>query len=202
MPFPRKLLDEGEDVVLDLHPHWRWFARPVAVLVLAAAALVVVADAPGAVLVLLVLVVAGAALWAGARYVRWATTNFVVTTERVVYRAGVLRRDARELPLALVGEVRSHQTLLGRLLRCGDLVVEPVGGGDVQAVPGLPRPAQVRRVVQREATAARERERDRDREAGARSVPDQLEKLDELRRRGVVTQAEFDAKKAQLLDRM
>ena len=34
------------------------------------------------------------------------------------------------------------------------------------------------------------------------SLPEQLEKLDELRQRGVISQAEFDAKKAQLLDRM
>ena len=34
------------------------------------------------------------------------------------------------------------------------------------------------------------------------SVPEQIEKLDELRQRGVITEAEFDTKKAQLLDRM
>jgi cytochrome c-type biogenesis protein CcmH/NrfG len=34
------------------------------------------------------------------------------------------------------------------------------------------------------------------------TIPEQLEKLDELRKRGVITEAEFTAKKAQLLDRM
>ncbi|MGH9283353.1 MAG: SHOCT domain-containing protein [Acidimicrobiales bacterium] len=34
------------------------------------------------------------------------------------------------------------------------------------------------------------------------SIPEQLEKLDELRQRGIISQAEFDAKKAQLLERM
>jgi Short C-terminal domain len=40
--------------------------------------------------------------------------------------------------------------------------------------------------------------------AGTRalSIPEQIEKLDELRTRGVVSQAEFDAKKQQLLDQM
>jgi len=47
-------------------------------------------------------------------------------------------------------------------------------------------------------------QRDADRMAGRRelSVPEQLEKLDELRQRGVISQSEFDTKKAQLLDRM
>jgi hypothetical protein len=46
--------------------------------------------------------------------------------------------------------------------------------------------------------------RDADRSAGRRelSIPEQIDKLDELRSRGVISQAEFDAKKAQLLDRM
>ena len=34
------------------------------------------------------------------------------------------------------------------------------------------------------------------------SVPEQLEKLSDLRDKGVLTQAEFDAKKAQLLEKM
>ena len=27
MPFSRKLLNEGEDIVLDLHPHWVYFIK-------------------------------------------------------------------------------------------------------------------------------------------------------------------------------
>ena len=40
--------------------------------------------------------------------------------------------------------------------------------------------------------------------AGRRELSplEQLEKLDELRQRGVISQAEFEAKKAQLLDRL
>ncbi|MBV9253609.1 MAG: PH domain-containing protein, partial [Actinobacteria bacterium] len=34
MPFPRKFLNDGEDVVLDLHPHWWYFVKSVATLVL------------------------------------------------------------------------------------------------------------------------------------------------------------------------
>jgi hypothetical protein len=34
------------------------------------------------------------------------------------------------------------------------------------------------------------------------SIPEQIEKLDELRQRGIITQAEFDSKKTQLLDRL
>ena len=36
----------------------------------------------------------------------------------------------------------------------------------------------------------------------AESIPEQIEKLDQLRRQGVLTDAEFEAKKAELLGRM
>ena len=37
MAFPRKLLNDDEDIVLDLHPHWWYFAGPLAALVAAIA---------------------------------------------------------------------------------------------------------------------------------------------------------------------
>jgi hypothetical protein len=47
-------------------------------------------------------------------------------------------------------------------------------------------------------------DRQADRMEGRRELSplEQLEKLDDLRQRGVISQAEFDVKKAQLLDRM
>jgi len=42
----------------------------------------------------------------------------------------------------------------------------------------------------------------RGRTSSGPSVTEQIDQLDDLRRRGVVTQAEFDAKKATLLDRL
>ena len=33
MPFPRKLLNDDEDIVLDLHPHWWFFAPPMFALI-------------------------------------------------------------------------------------------------------------------------------------------------------------------------
>jgi hypothetical protein len=38
--------------------------------------------------------------------------------------------------------------------------------------------------------------------SGALSIPEQIERLDELRRRGVISDEEFGQKKTELLDRM
>ena len=43
MPFPRKLLNDAEDIVLDLHPHWWFFAGPAVALAASLLAVIVVA---------------------------------------------------------------------------------------------------------------------------------------------------------------
>ena len=201
MPFPRKYLNEGEDVVSELHPHWRVFVKPVLlVLVLSAAALLTRN------IRILPLVLAGLAalsfLWLLVRYVKRATTQFVVTTDRIITRSGVIAKRGREMPLERLNDITYHQSLFERLIGAGDLVLESAGERGQEVFADLPRPARVQNVIYREIERAKSR--DADRMAGRRelSVPEQLEKLDELRQRGVLSQAEFDAKKAQLLERM
>ncbi|HET9444296.1 MAG TPA: PH domain-containing protein [Acidimicrobiales bacterium] len=204
MAFPKKLLAEGEEVVLYLHPHWWFYVRPVVVLVLAVAGTVTasVLNSPDWLFLVLLGLVGLALLWVVGRLVRWVTTEFVVTTERLVYRSGVLARRGKEIPLERLNDISFNQTLMERMLGSGDLMIESGGEHGQQHFYDISRPARVQHEIyrQREAAAAR----DHDRMAGRRelSVPEQIEKLDELRQRGVLTQAEFDAKKAQLLDRM
>lgn len=204
MAFPRKLLNEGEDVVLDLRPHWWVFAGPTALTVLALAAAIAVSrifssPIPAYMALALLLV---AALRLLLTYARWASTSFVVTTDRLVTRSGVLSRHSREIPLDRLNDISFHQSLFQRMIGAGDLLVESAGERGQETFASLPRPSQVQNVIYREIE--RSKARDADRLAGRRelSVPEQLEKLDELRRRGVLTQAEFDAKKTQLLERM
>ncbi|HEX9969068.1 MAG TPA: PH domain-containing protein [Acidimicrobiales bacterium] len=204
MPFPRKLLNEGEDVILDLRPHWWVFVKPVLAVVASALAVLLVADnidneipTWAAVAVLL-----ASATWLLVRYLRWVTTNFVVTTDRLIHRTGVLGKSGREIPLERLNDISVNQTFFERIIGAGDLMIESGGERGQQHFTDVRRPFVVQNTIYREIE--REHTRKADRAAAARelSVPEQLEKLDELRQRGVITQAEFDAKKAQLLDRL
>ena len=204
MPFPRKLLNDHEDVILDLRPHW-WFlsGRVVAVVLTIALTIFLAAiDAPGALLVAALVLVLAALVWLLLRFLVWTTTNFVVTTDRLIFRSGVLSKHGREIPLERVNDISFNASLFERMIGAGDLVIESAGERGQQMFTDIPRPMQVQNEVYRQIEAAQQR--DADRMAGRRelSVPEQLEKLDELRQRGVISQSEFDTKKAQLLDRM
>ncbi len=202
MPFPRRLLNEGEDVVLDLHPHWWFFSGPVAAVVAATVAAVAVREVSDELSLVLLAVAGLGLLWVAGRYARWATTNFVVTTDRLVFREGVLGKRGKEIPLERVNDITSNQTVFERIIGAGDLMIESAGERGQQLFDHIAHPERVQNIIHREIEAAQAR--DADRMAGRRELTplEQLEKLEELRHRGVISQAEFEAKKTQLLDRL
>src|SRR5207302_6058442 len=129
MPYPRKLLNDGEDIVLDLHQHWWSFAQPTLAFVAAVALAIAVGprvDNNGVRLALLALMALTVLWWIG-QYVKWATTNFVVTNERLVFRSGVLGKRGREIPLDRLNDISFHQSFFERIIGAGDLMIESAG---------------------------------------------------------------------------
>lgn len=201
MSFPRRLLFEGEEVVLDLRPHWWFFIGPASLLVVALVVLiwVAIADLGDWALLAMAGVVLGALVWFVGRYARWATTNFALTSDRLIYRSGVIAKKGIEIPLERVNTVFSHQSIFERLLRSGDVVIESGGEQGRQSFTDIPHPSEVQNEIYRQIEQNQKRSMTVER---APDVVDQIDRLDDLRKRGVITEAEFQAKKAKLLDQL
>ncbi|MBO0692678.1 MAG: PH domain-containing protein [Acidimicrobiaceae bacterium] len=207
MSFPRKQLRPGEEVVLDVRPQG-WVLVPralLAVVVLAGAVAARVAGVSTVVAWLLVALLAVTLGWLLVGYLRWITTSFVLTTDRLVHRSGILSRNSREIPLDQLSDISYRQSLLERVVAIGDIVLESAGRESAETFTGLPHPARIQREIHRQLELGRMRV------AGAAagspgypgpSIPEQIEQLAELARRGVLTESEFQAKKAELLDRL
>jgi membrane protein YdbS with pleckstrin-like domain len=153
MSFPTKLLAPGEEVYLDSLPNWSLLFWP-AVLTLAVLAgcialSVLWSSAP----TYMAWVLLGCGLVAlghfGLRYLAWRTTSFVVTSQRIVYRTGVLRRTGREIPIGRVQDVTYHQTIVERIVRAGSLSVESAGRHGQDPFPDISRPAEVQSLINR-----------------------------------------------------
>jgi uncharacterized membrane protein YdbT with pleckstrin-like domain len=202
MPFPRKYLNENEEIILDLRPHWFYLAGPALALVAALVLALAVRDRSAWILFPVLALAVVSLLWFLVRYAKWVTTSFVLTSDRLIYRSGVASRQGREIPLERLNDVSFHQSLLQRMLGAGDLLVESGGERGQEQFGSFAHPQDTQNEIHRaiEAAAAR----DADRMAGRRELSplEQLEKLEELRQRGVITQAEFELKKAKLLDRL
>jgi uncharacterized membrane protein YdbT with pleckstrin-like domain len=136
VPYPDKLLADGEEVVAHLHPHAVAAFWPVVrLLSVVGAASFGAAMVPAGglqrsirlaiaavALLLVVLSVAGPLL-------RWRTTHYVITTHRLLHRSGVLTRRGRDIPLSRITDVSFSQTLWERVIRAGTLAVTSAGDG-------------------------------------------------------------------------
>jgi uncharacterized membrane protein YdbT with pleckstrin-like domain len=148
--YPSKLLSEGEDVVLELHPHWKTLVVPVVALLatlgLTGFLLALVDDEIGRYIIggiagLLIIV------FFLVPFLRWRTTLFVITDRRVVVRSGILNRTGRDIPLTRVNDVTFAHNVIERILKCGTLVVESAGERGQIELTDVPRVEHVQRTL-------------------------------------------------------
>lgn len=205
MRYPTKFLTDDETVLVEFHPHWRTLLAVAGWGSLAAtlAAGCWWASArfahPAADVGPLVAAAAGGvwALYAAGKLTVWATTSYVLTTERLIARSGVLSRRGTEIPLEQINTVSFSQRLYERLFGYGDLTIESAAQGKSQ-LADIPHPEafQSRIYAARDArTGARPADG-----SGVADVAGQLERLADLHERGVLTDDEFVAHKRRLLE--
>jgi uncharacterized membrane protein YdbT with pleckstrin-like domain len=228
LAFPERLLSEDEELVYDLRPHWLTLVVPVlitiAVVIGVGAAWVVMPagdlQQPGR-LAVGVLGLAVLLATVVGRVLRWATTHFVLTTERLIFRSGVVAKFGREIPLERINDVTFSQSLFERMIGAGDLLLESAGEHGQSRFSNIRDPEAVQLEIYRQMEA-----NDRRRAGYATTQPhppaadrtptpptpsrthrppaplDDLERLADLRDRGAVTEEEFQRMKRELLDRM
>jgi len=154
MGYPRRLLNDGEDVVFDLRPHWKAVAgatllAPVIVgLASFGVARVPEGSAQTPARVALVTVAVGLFIaFCVVPWAKWLSTHFVVTTRRVIMRAGVLGRSGRDIPLFRINDVTFEHSFFERLLGAGSLIVESAGERGQVTLGDIPHPEDVQREV-------------------------------------------------------
>ncbi|SHG48256.1 PH domain-containing protein [Streptoalloteichus hindustanus] len=156
MAYPDSLLSDGELVVVHKHPHWKTLVAPVlAFLLLVGAGLYLaglVSDLSWHVAGWIGLGALGGLLvvWLSlVPLVRWRTTHFVVTTQRVMYREGVLSRSGIDIPMSRINSVRFQHGLIDRVFGCGTLVIESASDEPIE-FDDIPHVEQVHSLLYRE----------------------------------------------------
>jgi uncharacterized membrane protein YdbT with pleckstrin-like domain len=220
MPYPRRLLNEGEDLALDLRPHWWYFANHIFTGVPLFVLFILIfsglhGDVRGYSLWVWLVLGLAWGVWLGVKYLQWNFTHFVVTSDRVVFRTGVLGKRGVEIPLDRINNINFSQNLWERVIGAGDLAIESAGRDGQSVFSDVRHPDGVQQEIYRQADARDQRRRGPVTApapapapapaAASRvdaSIPQQLEELAGLRDRGIITPEEFETKKAQLLERM
>lgn len=203
MAYPRKLLTEGEVVVREFRPHWRLLAIPILWALLGIALVIVtwrLVPESGA----FDMIVTGLVVVLSLRYVfypltAWWFTSYVLTNERLIRRSGILSRAGLEIPLENINDVRFSQSILERVLRSGDVLVESAGEQGQSRFGDVPQPEEFHSLVYR-TREVRARDLAGGGSAGGTDGMSKLERLGRLLKEGLLTQEEYDSKKQGLLD--
>jgi uncharacterized membrane protein YdbT with pleckstrin-like domain len=212
MGYPQHLLHDDENLELDLQPHWWFFASQIGAALPLLVVIVLILGGLSGDAERVTLYVWGAALliwaaWVVKKYLDWRFTHFVVTDQRVIFRTGVFAKRGVEIPLNRINNINFHQGVWERVIGAGDLEIESAGRDGQSIFNDVRHPDAVQHAIY-DMISHDERRRaswsapPAAPAATGASVPEQLAQLADLRDKGVISAAEFDAKKAELLKRM
>ena len=156
MAFPESILDDGEEVVRNLRPHWRRVVVPVALLPivvgLASYGWFKLPDNSARQALRYVILAAALVIllwWTVRPLLFWLSTRYIVTNRRVLIRSGVLSRTGRDIPLTRVNDVSFHRTLVERMFGSGTLTIESAGERGQIALKDVPQVEAVQRDIYR-----------------------------------------------------
>jgi uncharacterized membrane protein YdbT with pleckstrin-like domain len=137
----------------------------------------------------------------------WWNEQYVVTSRRIIRVTGVVNKRVSDTALEKVNDILMEQSALGRVLGFGDIEIISGSESGIDTFQRIADPIGFKKELfdQKEALARLSGFEERagpllSAEApGAGSVPELIAELDELRQKGVITDAEFEEKKQQLL---
>jgi uncharacterized membrane protein YdbT with pleckstrin-like domain len=148
MGYVEQVLQPGETVIYETTLHWLVYLRSLVFFALAILCLMFAGGLEpswfdtglkigAALLCVLGIVSALSAL------IQRATTELAVTDRRVIFKTGIFRRHTVEMNLSKVETVGVNQSILGRLLNYGTVIVRGTGGS-FEPIPFIGEPLTFR----------------------------------------------------------
>ena len=133
----------------------------------------------------------------------WRNQMYVITSRRVIQVSGVLNKDVTDSSLEKVNDVKLDQSALGRMLDYGDVQILTASELGVNRFIKIAAPIHFKTaMLNAKNKLDQPMYAPQPSAQPANSVPAMIAQLDGLRQQGVLTEAEFQAKKAQLLAKM
>lgn len=153
MVVSRKLLNDGEHVVLSTRTHVKALLLPAVVLILVAGLAGYLSSLPtgdsAEVWRWVIWVIAGALIgwFTVAPFLRWLLTTYTFTSRRLITRTGVFTRRGHDIPLNRISDISYEKSLVDRMFGCGTLVVSDASELGRVELRDIPRVEQAQLAV-------------------------------------------------------
>lgn len=133
---------------------------------------------------------------------RWRGHRFWFTNQRGIKEFTWLSRDSMEAPTERITNARVDQSLLGRILNYGSVYLD-TAGGPIEEIEfqGIPDPSETSDKLF-ELLQETKTEPVKIQEEARKDPMEKLDKLNDLKKKGAISQEEFEEKKQDLLDQM
>ena len=149
--LPRKFLNQDEELLAELRPHWIFLFGPLftslGTWAVIAVILILWHSAPGWTNYPFLILALIPGLWLLGRYVRWRSYIIALTSTRILVRQGIFGRDTVQLRLQRIVEVNLRQAFIERILQCGSLLIDVQGEDNTLTLEYVRKPAVVQRVI-------------------------------------------------------
>jgi membrane protein YdbS with pleckstrin-like domain len=151
MALPRKFLNEDEELLAELRPHWIFLFGPLFTSIGVWAAIIAIVivwrNPPGWTNYPFLILALIPGLWLLGRFVRWRSYTIALTSTRILVRQGIIGRGTVQLRLQRITEVNVAQTLIERVLGTGRVVIDVQGEDDSMTLEFVRKPVVVQRVI-------------------------------------------------------
>ena len=206
MKYVDRMLATDEHVVRISHDHWIVLLPAILVdgiISLAIVGLSIAAIALGPTVIpilalVLLLIPMAHLLW---RIWVWWSKQYIITSRRIIQISGMVNKRVSDTLLEKINDIVTEQSAMGRMLGYGDLEIIAGSESGIDVFYRLVDPVGFKRDILDQQPAGGLPAAEDDQE-DADSVPDLIAELDELRKKGLLTDAEFEEKKRKLLDRI
>ncbi|MEJ2555516.1 MAG: PH domain-containing protein [Anaerolineae bacterium] len=141
------------------------------------------------------------------RFLNWWNEQYIITNRRVVQTEGVINKHVIDSSLEKVNDVVLNQSVLGRVLGYGDLEILTASEFGVNRFGHITQPVRFKTEMlnhKQKMGALNEFGRKAERTLGTPTptggdIPELIAELDELRKKGIISEPEFQEKKQELL---
>ena len=140
----------GENLVLKDHPHWIVIVKSLVVPIILLIAAVVVdltldkTGIPNFRTLVTLAAIAIAGLWLIVVWIRWQSTSYTLTDQRIKIESGVFGRQSKMIPIDRVQDCTTRQSVFGRMLGYGRVEVDAAGAQGAEVLDHLPNPGVFR----------------------------------------------------------
>jgi uncharacterized membrane protein YdbT with pleckstrin-like domain len=207
--YVRRLLGENEEILMIARQHWFMLISSIILEIVFILAVIILAiilsfyvKQPGLtpIITIAAVVIILLPIFTMTRdTLDFTNRMYIVTNRRVIQIAGILNKSVIDSSLEKVNDVKLVQSVLGRMFDYGDVEILTASELGVNLFRRITNPVKFKTAM---LNAKARLEKVDVQPQGPADIPSTIERLDQLRKQGALTDEEFQRLKSELLSKL